>query len=218
MAEPFLWATLIIAASSLIFAGIAFRQVMKTSRSVDGFLRRADKLLNNFSTKAKGMFTPAFMGDTISHMVTSGLKNPDESQVTMPQYINGYLVAYGPSIYQDIKKEIPKYIPLLLNSNPSPPSPGAPPNKGTQLANARWGSGGLDAASKLAKATKKVPMAGKIGEAIETGQALVGLIGPARELIAEVRSIKGGGGNGDTSTPSTSPSSDGGMTDWGPPF
>ncbi|GAG97960.1 unnamed protein product, partial [marine sediment metagenome] len=67
------------------------------------------------------------------------------------------------------------------------------------------------------KASKKVPMMGKVGEVIETGQAIVGMVGPIKELIGEVRALKGSGGNGgEESSPSTV--SDSGSTDWGPPF
>lgn len=217
MVEPVLWATLTIASVSLIFAYIAFRQVMKTSNEVHGFMVRMDRFLTRVEAQAKGIFTPDFMGETISHVVTKGLQNEDGSQVTMPQYINGYVMAYGPTIYHDLKKEIPKYIPLLLNPGaPIPPSPGGPPNKGKQLADARWGSGGLDAAKNFGKAAKKVPMVAKVGEVIETGQALVGLIQPARELIAEVKSIKGAGGNGGQNAGGGGESAP--PANWGPPL
>ena len=217
MAEALDWVIVVFAGSSLIFALVAFRQVMKSSKSVDGFLQRADKLLNNFSQKAKGIFTPAFMGDMLVHSITKGLKNPDGTQVSMAQYINGYAVTFGPAIYQDLKKEIPSYIPLLLNQNPSPQGPQGSPNKGSQLAEARWGgSGGLKAATNVAKAAKKLPFGQKIAEYVEGAQALVQLGGTIRELKNEIVGMKGGGGNGEDSTPSTG--SDGAMTDWGPPF
>jgi hypothetical protein len=213
MAEPILWATLIIASASLIFAGIAFRQVMKTSKSVDGFLVRADKILNKFMSSAKGMFTPEFMGDTISHTLTKGLKNPDGTQVSMAQYVNGYVVSLGPLIYQDLKKEIPNYIPLLLSENPSL---GGPPNPQARKGNGQWGSGGLDAAKKLGKAVKKVPFGEKIAEYVEGAQALVHLGGTLRELKNEVMGAKGG--NGDTDGSSAPRSDSEGSNDWGPPF
>lgn len=206
---------MIIASSSLIFAFIAFRQVMATTGVVGAFIIRANKFLNKFEASAKGLFTPAFVAETIERTVTSGLENEDGSQVTMPQYIAGWANAKGPAMWQDIKKEIPSYIPLLLHENPPPK--GAPQNR---QANGQWGgSGGLTAAKNVAKAAKKLPLAGKVGEVIETGQAIVGMVGPIKELISEVRGLKGGGGNGDDSgtTPSSS-SEDGAMTEWGPPF
>ncbi|GAI93271.1 unnamed protein product, partial [marine sediment metagenome] len=139
----------------------------------------------------------------------------DESPVTMPQYINGYVMAFGPTIYQDIKKEIPKYIPLLLNSQPSPPSPGGSPNQGRQT-NGQWGSGGLKAAANVGKAAKKLPFGEKIAEVVEGAQALVHLGGTIRELKNEISGSKGGG-NGETGPGPGSPG-DGGMSDWGPPF
>lgn len=201
MAESILWATLIIAASSLIFAFIAFRQVMRTSGEVHAFTDRAGRFLDRFEARAKGIFTPDFMAETITKTVTKGLKNPDGTPVSMPQYIHGYAQTYGPGIYQDLKKEIPNYIPLLLASDPSPKGPQ------NRQPNGQWGSGGLTAASNLAKATKKVPMAGKIGEAIETGQALIGLVKPARDLIAEVKGFRGGDGDngGESAVPSSGP-------------
>lgn len=211
MAEPILWATLIIAASSLIFAFIAFRQVMRSTKSVDGFLKRADKLLSNFSKGAKGIFTPKFMAATIEEAVTSGLKNEDGSQVTMPQYIAGWAHAVGPGVYADLKKEIPNYIPLILNPQNANPSPGAPQNR---QANGQWGSGGLTAAVKVGKAAQKLPIGGKIAEYVGGAQAVVGLVGPIKELVAEIRGPKGG--NGQDEAPSTSTA--GASVEWGPPF
>ncbi len=213
MADPILWATVTIAASSLIFAAIAFRQVMKTSRSVDGFIKRADTFLDGFKKSAKGIFSPKFMAATIEETVTSGLKNDDGSQVTMPQYIAGWAHAVGPAIYQDIKKEIPSYLPILFNKDPQNVPSGAPQSRN---AAGQFGSGGLKAAQNLAKATKKVPMIGKVGEVIETGQALVGLVQPVKEMIAELKGLKGGGGGNGESAPSTS--TDSASVEWGPPI
>ena len=185
MADPFLWAALLISVSSLIFATIAFRQIMKTSSEVHEVVGMAKKFMAGFKSSAKGVFTPKFMAATIEEAVTSGLKNEDGSQVTMPQYIAGWAHAVGPGVYQDLKKEIPNYIPLILNPQ-SQPSPGGPPNKGTQLADARWGSGGLKAATNVAKAAKKLPFGQKVAEYVEGAQALVGLGGAIRDLKNEI--------------------------------
>lgn len=215
MADPLLWATAIIAGASLIFAFIAFRQVMKSTSLVALFIQRADKFLKTFQDSAKGVFTPTFMAETLNRALLTGLENEDGSPVSMPQYVNGYVMAFGPRVYQDMKKEIPKYIPLILN--PQSPPPG-PPNPGRALVQKRWGSGGLTGATQnVATAAKKLPFGQKVAEYVEGAQALVQLGGTIRELKNEVMGAKGdkgenGGGGRETR------SSDGGTTEWGPPF
>lgn len=221
MADAILWATLTIASASLIFAFIAFRQVMATSDNVDGFIKRADSFLNTFKNKAKGMFTPEFIGDTISYTMTKGLSNEDGSPVTMHQYVQttarGYIERYGPGMKAELKSEMPRIISYITNPQNVPPQgPEGPQNPGRALAQQRWGSGGLKAAANVGKAAKKLPFGQKIGEYVEGAQAVVQLGGALKELKEEVAGTFGKkGDNGDENTSrSTSPET----SDWGPPF
>ena len=213
MVEAYLWAALLISSFSLIFAFIAFRQVMKSTSEVHEFLVMAKAFLGRVPKDITKMINPKFMGEAINHALLDGLENEDKSPVTMPQYVAGWINAKGPGIYADLKKEIPSYIPIIMgHSSPSPPQ-----GPQTRQPNGQFGSGGLVAATNLAKAAKKLPIGGKVQEVVETGQAVVGLIGPIKEIIGEIRGVTGGkGGNGDNSGPSTS--TEGASVEWGPPF
>ena len=205
------WGILLVAGLSLVFAFIAFRQVMSTSRSVDGFLERADRFLNQFQASAKGVFSPAFVAETITRTLTKDIRNPDGTPVNMPQFINGYINAYGPTLMAEFKSVLPKLVPLLLN----PPTQG-PQNPGRALAQQRWGSGGLNAAKALSKAGKAgVPFAAKVGEYVEGAQALVQLVPAIKGLKDDLSGLKGGGDNGGSSSPSTTST---GEPAWGPPI
>ena len=218
MAEPILWATLAIASSSLVFAFIAFRQVMKTSGSVDGFIERADKLLNNFSTKAKNVFSPKFFGDTISHMLTKDLENKDGSPVNMHQYfqitMNDQINKHGPALKAEIKAMAPELVRVALNPNTSPQGP---QTAGQALANQRWGGqGGLQAAQKLGKVSKKLPVGAKSHEYV--GYVAAG--GEAVPILKEIKEDMFGkkGDNGEQNAAGGGGDAPPAATDWGPPF
>lgn len=205
------WGILIVAGASLIFAFIAFRQVMHTSAVVQGFVARADTVLKVLKDPKKLMPSPDYVVDVITKTFTKDLHNEDGSPVTMPQAINCYVQAYGPGLKAEFKAELPKLIPYILN-------PGLPPghrSPGQALAEQRWGSGGLNAAKALSKAGKKIPIVGKIAEYAEGAQALAELIPIARQIKGELGALKGGD-NGDSQGGGGSPSPS--NADWTPPF
>ena len=113
MAEPLDWIIVLIAGSSLLFALLAYRQVMKSTKEVGRFLDKANKFLNRVPKDIKKVVTPEFMGDMIAHTLTKDIQNPDGSPVSMPQFINGYIVAYGPALKAEFKA-------CLLYTSPSP--------------------------------------------------------------------------------------------------
>jgi len=195
------WGILIVAGSSLIFAWIAYRKVSHTTARIEGILNRLPK-------NSLKILTPDFVAETITRTLTRDIANPDGSPVSMPQFINGYIQAYGPVLMTEFKSELPRLIPLLLN-----PSSG-PQNPGQALAQKRWGSGGLNTAKALSKAGKAgVPFAAKIGEYVEGAQALVQLVPAIKGLKDDLGALKGSGDNG-----GSSPSTSTGEQSWGPPF
>jgi len=198
------WGILIVAGSSLIFAWIAYRKVSRTTARIEGILNRLPK-------NPLKMFTPDFVAEAITRTLTKDIRNPDGTPVNMPQFINGYINAYGPTLMAEFKSELPKLVPLLLN----PPTQG-PQNPGRALAQQRWGSGGLNAAKALSKAGKAgVPFAAKVGEYVEGAQALVQLVPAIKGLKDDLSGLKGGGDNGGSSSPSTTST---GEPAWGPPI
>ena len=205
----------------MVFAYMAFRQVMKTTGLVGSFMERGDRFLAKFQAAAKGVFSPAFVGDTISHMLTKDLQNQDGSPVNMHQYcqhtMNGYIATYGPALKAEFKAELPAIARAVLNPQ-SPPQ--GPQTAGQQLANQRWhGTGGLQAAQNFGKAAKKVPGIGpKIQEFVDGATAVAQLVPALKEIKTEL--FPGKGGNGDPNPQNgggggASPST---TTDWGPPF
>jgi len=216
MAEALDWIIVLIAGASLIFAFLAFRMVKGTTRTVDIFIDRGDEFLATFKDQARGVFTPKFMGDTVSHMLTKDLSNKDGSPVNMHQYfqhtVNGYIEAYGPGLKAEFKAMAPDLLRVALH--PESSLPGAP-NPGRALVNMRQDrGGGLKAAQNFSKAAKKVPMLSKVSEYVEGARAVVGLVQPVKEIIAEVRGLKGDNGQ-EAAAPARE---DTGMSDWGPPF
>ena len=190
------WGVLIVAGSSLIFAYIAYRKVSATTNKIDAILSKVPK-------NPLKLFTPDFVAETITRTLTRDIQNPDGSPVYMPQFINGYIQAYGPVLMTEFKSELPRLIPLLLNPPPGPQNPGQ------ALAQKRWGSGGLNTAKALSKAG--VPFAAKIGEYVEGAQALVQLVPAIKGLKDDLSGLKGDNGGSSTSTST-------GEQSWGPPF
>ena len=218
MAEAIDWGILITAAASLVFALMAYRTVIRTTSRVDGFVAAGRKFLASLEDGFKGILDPSFVADVITQTCTKDIQNPDGSPVSMPQFIGGYISAYGPGLKKDLLGELPKLVPLLLNPSNPPPSGGMSP--GQALAAQRWGSGGLKAAQQVGKAAGKVGgIGGRISDMVEQGTAVVQLIPVLKELKAELGGMRGAGngGNGGNGEAATSPTSSG-ITDWGPPF
>lgn len=199
------WGILIVAGSSLIFAVIAYRQVMRTSGRINSLIDRLPKNLPK-------MVNPDFVADVLSKMITKDLKAPDGSPVTITDVMTGYMEVYGPRMMAHFDKHKAEYIPLLLNPDPTP-QPGQSP--GQALANQRWsGGGGLKAAKaagKLAKVAGVSGAAGKIQQAAE-------VMGAVKELVPAIQDLRGafGKGNGDNSGPSESNTASGGGDVWCP--
>ena len=216
MAEALDWVIVLVAGSSLIFAFIAYREIMGTKDEVHGLVVRVHKVLDHAGDLSK-VITPQFIGDTVSHALLKDIENTDGSPVTMNQYVqetmNGYVTAYGPGLKADLKEMAPSLVSQIFNA--SPPNP---QNPGNALANERWGagSGGLAAASKVAKASKKLPFANKVAEYVEGAQAMVQMIGPIRELKNELVGLKGGGNGGSDQVDGVVDAN--GSVEWGPPY
>lgn len=183
-----LWATLIIAASSLAFALLAFRQVMATSRDLHETAVRVNKLMDSLPTDYTKVITPDFIGDVIVRVLTKGLRNPDGSSVSIHKMIEGYIIHYGPVVKEFMKEQMPSIIKTVLSTSDSNGNPVNDASAaGKALVAHRWG--GLRAAKGAAKVVSKVglgDLGAKISGYVEIGQAIKEAVPMLKELKDEI--------------------------------
>lgn len=186
------WGILIVAGSSLIFAIVAFRQVMITT----GMIRSVFEGLPKDPSK---IITADFGAEVLSKALTKGIAHEDGSPVSVGDMIGAYMDKYGPVMMDRFQKQLPSLIPIYMkaqaeiaNTIPSGQTPGQ------ALAGQRWGSpGGLKAMKTIGKATgtskivEKIQTAGEVAGAI--GQ-IIPMIKDAKEAIG-LKPSNGGGGS-----------------------
>ena len=182
------WSILAVAGSSLVFAVLAFKQVMFTTSRINTLL---DKLPKN-PLKA---ITPDFMAEVVAKTITSGVTGPDGRPVKVHDVVNGYVLRYGPVMKEMIRKELPTIARAVFSESPPTPSGGGQDpasSAGQALAAQRWG-GGLKAAKGLGKAAKKLGFSDKAQEMVE----VVTVVRDAIPMFKEIKaSISGNGGEG----------------------
>lgn len=185
MVDGFDWGLLIVAASGTICAILALIKVIGITDRVEGFLSSMPK-------NPMKVFTPAFVAEVGTRMVTNGAMLPDGTPATVLDIADGYIHAFGPALKAEFKEQLPTIISAVMNPQSLPPTAGQSP--GQQLAGQRWG--GLKAAQGATKALGKTKLGAKVAAYAQEGVELAKAAVEIKGVLAELR--KDAGGNGST--------------------
>lgn len=186
------WSILTVAASSLVFAVIAYRQVMATTKVVRAGMTRFMEYMDKLPDDPLNILDSEFLGDVVVRLLTRGQRHPDGSSVSIHEIMEGYIETYGPRVAVRIENLLPEVISTVLNGTDKPDA--TPDNNpGRALAAKRWGNGlkGAQAVTKVAKVVGMDNVGEKLSQVVEIGKAAKEAIPLFKEIRAEIAAIRG---------------------------